>query len=73
MAKTRSCDDCKHFCENIDDPNSPTFVASWIDEDPCSLKLKPRFYMPRNNDPYDACWGYKRKCSSFVSVEEEDV
>lgn len=33
----------------------------------CLKGHKPRFYMPRNNDPYDDGYGYKKKCADFKS------
>lgn len=55
------CDQCKHFICNSGKftPQAP----------PCTIGHNPKFYMPRNNDPYDPRWGYKRKCDDFESIE----
>ena len=31
----------------------------------CGRGHKPRFYMPRNGDPYDERSGHRRKCNDF--------
>jgi hypothetical protein len=50
----RHCEDCQHreFVE-----------ASYLR---CLKGHKPLFYLPRNGDPYDASWGWKRRCADFV-------
>ena len=52
--KTQNCNECKYL---TDDEN-----------DPCTLGNKPRFYKPKNDDPY-ADFGYKKKCVDFEEVE----
>lgn len=58
--KTRDCQECMwgFYCytENYKDGDKFT----------CLEGHKPRFYMPRDENPYNYDWGYKRKCGDFV-------
>jgi hypothetical protein len=53
-AIVRYCEDCQHR----------EFVK--VSDLRCLKGHKPRFYLPRNGDPYDANWGWKRRCADFV-------
>lgn len=35
----------------------------------CIIGHKPRFYMPKHDNPYDTNWGYKRVCRDFLIKE----
>ena len=48
--KARQCNECTYFVSH--------------EKDPCTLGNKPRFYKPKNDDPY-ADFGYKKKCEDF--------
>lgn len=56
MTKTKRCHECKHYA-----------MYGWSDltREPCKKLHKPRFYMPRNGNPYDPLSGYRRKCDDF--------
>jgi len=34
----------------------------------CAKGHKPRFYMPRNDNPLDLNWGWKRACADFKTA-----
>lgn len=37
----------------------------------CAKGHKPRFYMPRNDNPLDLNWGWKRACADFKTANLE--
>ena len=34
----------------------------------CTLDHKPRFYMPKNDNPHDQNYGWKRRCEDFKAM-----
>lgn len=52
--ETRNCDECKHFNDE-DVPGARV----------CEKNHKPRWYAPKNDNPYDLDYGYKRKCGDY--------
>jgi hypothetical protein len=53
--KTRHCDECQHYSIDIND-----------DETPCDKEHSPRWYKPKNDNPHDPDYGYKRKCGDYL-------
>jgi len=61
-AIVRHCEDCQH--------------REWVKVSNglrCRKGHKPRFYKPRNGNPYDAEWGWKRRCADFVMGDHVHV
>lgn len=54
--KTQYCHDCIH-------KSFPEILGKLK----CRKGHKPRFYMPRDNNPLDTLYGWKRKCADFES------
>jgi hypothetical protein len=64
MSKAKHCDECrnatiKHYLYK----GPPKFEVLT-----CAKKHKPRFYMPRNDNPLDLSWGWKRVCADFETA-----
>jgi hypothetical protein len=52
--KATHCDECKHFNDE-DVPGARV----------CEKNHKPRWYAPKNDNPHDLDYGYKRKCGDY--------
>jgi len=59
--KASHCDDCNHATVKWYEYKGPPA----FDVLTCAKKHKPRFYMPRNDNPMDLNWGWKRVCADF--------
>jgi len=59
-AKTRHCDECKHFTRY--ETRHPTV---------CKLGHQPMFRKPKNEDPHDSSWGWKRRCEDFKELGDD--
>ena len=57
MTTTRNCEDCQS--------------REWVGNRGlrCLLGHTPRFYAPRNGNPYADGWGWRRRCDDFVPGE----
>lgn len=53
--KAKNCDECKFF-------HAPSELRPRAS---CAKGHKPRFYSPKNGNPYDFDWGWKRRCNDF--------
>ena len=68
------CDECKfrtdkyiggkHFLEDINKPVSPYDLI-------CTKGHRPRFYMPKTDNPNCNDWGWKRNCDDFEVNHEQ--
>jgi len=59
--KSRHCDECKSATINWYEHKGPPA----FDVLTCAKGHKPRCYMPRNDNPLDLDWGWKRVCGDF--------
>lgn len=57
------CEDCIHFSTDLIAGSCETDVL-------CEKGHRPRFYMPRNHNPYDDLAGWKRRCNDFEGYED---
>lgn len=67
MSKAKHCDECKHAAVKWYLYRGPPA----FDVLTCAKKHKPRFYMPRNDNPLDLNWGWKRVCADFETANVE--
>lgn len=63
----KHCDECKHATVKWYEYRGPPA----FDVLTCAKKHKPRFYMPRNDNPLDLNWGWKRVCADFETANKE--
>lgn len=69
MSKVRNCDECKFrtgnyiggklFLEDIQKEGIRPYDKI------CTKGHRPRFYMPKLDNPYDTDWGWKRNCEDY--------
>jgi hypothetical protein len=62
--KAKPCDECRHATiKRYLYKGPPEFEVLT-----CAKKHKPRFYMPRHDNPLDLNWGWKRACADFETA-----
>lgn len=64
--KAKHCDECKHATiKQYLYKGPPEFEVLT-----CAKKHKPRFYMPRNDNPLDLNWGWKRAWADYETANK---
>lgn len=59
--KMRHCDECA---------NHRAVIGNEL---ACALDHKPRWFAPKNDNPHDINYGWKRKCEDFRELDEADI